>query len=228
MGSVVLFFLFPFLFIGMLFSSIPGAITGEDKTVIELPYNKETGLVWECKEDATWFSVVDNEIKGDNQIFTFKGTFVFKGDETDDDIEEVKFNAQNSETITYYGGMDEKVTLFRKVVLYSPDEYGVITYTPEADYPIDGAYWNGHSDNLFKTETKDGKTSFTYVYLSKDDEKTTFTDSMRYEYINEDNIWSKHELITFKVELENGEATITEEKHQYYVNDIWKDYMPGK
>ena len=73
MGSVVVIFFLPIFFLVSVFNSIAGAITGTDKTKVELPYDEESGLIWDCEEDASWFSVSDVRIEGDKQIFTFKG-----------------------------------------------------------------------------------------------------------------------------------------------------------
>ncbi len=228
MGSVTVFFILPFMLIGMFFSSLFGAITGNDRTKVELPYDEAKGLIWECEEDANWFSVINTEIEGDKQIFTFKGSSSFGTDETIYDEFEVVFTAKNGEEIVYIAEKDDDYFgIELKVKMYSPDEYDMITYTPEANIPVEGAEWYATgSSELYKAETVDGKNTFTFVYLPDGDGKTRFSDELKYMSKDKDNSWQKHERIILEVVLENGKAIIRQDYHEYYVDYSWTKDKP--
>ncbi len=234
MGSVVIIFFLPIFFFVMLFGSIGGAITGADKTKVELPYDEESGLVWECEEDAPWFSLVDVEIDGDKQIFTFKGESVSDCADELVDTEEVRFTAENSQTRLYYAFEDEEYIAFDyKVILYSPDEYGVIKYTPKAETYIESALWCSWNDeNLYETKGPDGETEFTLVYfpenLTEESETSTFTTCLEYTYFGDNGFRREWERIVLEVELKDGEAKVISENHQYFdpYNYCWSDTKP--
>ncbi len=57
------FFLVPFLSLFVIFGTVFGAITGTDRTKIELPYDEERGYVWTSSETSEWFNVTDTDIK---------------------------------------------------------------------------------------------------------------------------------------------------------------------
>lgn len=170
MGSVTAFIMIPFLAVFAFFGTIFSTITGADKVKVELPYDEEQGLVWTCEENADWFSVTDMKIKGDKQIFTVKGDNMFNTEYRDDyGREEVVFTAENNEQVTYIAVKYEGIyalNINHIVELYTPEEYGVITYTPKAETPVDGAVWYGGSDeNFYDVEGADGETEFTLIYL---------------------------------------------------------------
>ncbi len=228
MGSVTVFFIFPIMLIGMFFSSLFGAVTGNDKTKVELPYDEEKGLVWECEEDASWFSVTDTEIDGDKQIFTFKGASTFNTDETIHDEFEVIFTAENGEKIVYIAEDDnDYFGLEHKVKMYSPDEYDIVTYIPKADIPVEGGQWlTGAYTEAYKKETINGEGVFTLLYLPDGDGKTRFTNELKYMTKDKDGSWKNHERIILEVVLENGEATIRQDFHEYYVDYSWTKDKP--
>lgn len=234
MGSVVVILFLPIFFFAMLFGSIGGAITGTDKTKVELPYNEESGLVWECEEDAPWFSVVDVEIKDDKQIFTFKGESIYDCEDELVDVEEVKFTAENSQTLLYYAFEDEDYIAFNyKAIMYSPDEYGVVKYTPKADTYVESAIWHSWADeNLYETEGPDGVTEFTLVYfpenLSEESETSTFTTYLEYTYFGEIGFSRDYERIVLEVELKDGESKVISETRQYFdrYNYCWSETKP--
>lgn len=226
MGSITAIFLIPFLSVFAIFSSLFAAIIGVDKTEVELPYNEEKGLVWTCEENAEWFFVEETEIEGDKQIFTFKGNSVFSSEyQRYYDREEVVFTAENNEQIIYMAvKFDEFATLNHIVTMYSPDEYGMITYTPKADTPVDGAVWFGGANaDVYKTEVVDGETEYTFVYLPDEDGETAFTTYMIYAVKGEYGLHEYHERILLDVKLENGEATVTQKVREYYVDGKWTE-----
>ena len=213
MGSVTAFILVPFLSVFVLIGTIIGAITGSDKTKIELPYDKEQGLVWTSKETADWFSVTDVEIKNDKQIFTVKGECVFSNEyRRDYELEEVIFTAENNEQVVYIAEKYEGVralNINHIVTVYSLEEYGAITYTPKADSPVDGAVWYSRSDeNIYKTEGADGEAAFKLVYLPGETDGYTVTTHLIYAIKGEYGIHDYRERILLNVELKNGEASI--------------------
>lgn len=229
MGSVTVFFILPFMLIGMFFSSLIGAITGNDKTKVELPYDEAKGLIWECEEDASWFSVTDTEIDGDKQIFTFKGSSSFGTDETVHDKFEVTFTAENSEKIVYIAEKDDDYFgLELKVKMYSPDEYDIITYIPKPDILVEGAQWlTGAYTEAYKKENINGEDVFTFLYLPDGDGKTRFSNELKYMSKDKDNSWQNHERIILEVVLQNGEATIRQDFHEYYVDYSWTKDKPA-
>lgn len=170
MGAVTAFFMIPFLAVIVFFGSVFGSVTGADKAKVELPYDEEKGLVWTCEENADWFSVTDVKIKGDNQVFTIEGdSFMDTEYRSYFEPEEVIFTAANNEQVTYMAVRYEGAFSLNAnwiVKLYSPEEYGVIEYTPKADMPVEGAVWFGGSDeNIYDIEGADGEAEFKLVYI---------------------------------------------------------------
>ncbi len=240
MGSVTVFFIAPLIMVWMFFGSVFGAITGQNQTKVELPYDEEKGLVWECDMPEAWFSLEDTKTYGDKQIFVFKGSSVFNDREDIYDWFEIVFTAENGETVTYFAARDNMYfALEHKVSLYSPDEYDMITYTPKADFPVDGAQWyvvdNG---DVYKTETIDGEETYTFVCMPNGNGKSELENELvnqgktvyenRFEYMRrtEDDKWEWHERIFITYVLENGEATITQESRSYYVDGKWTEVKP--
>lgn len=234
MGSVVVIFFLPIFFFVMLFGSIGGAITGTDKTKVELPYDEESGLIWECEEDAPWFSLVDVEVEGDKQIFTFKGESVFGGDQTADELAEVRFNAENSQSLLYYAVADDEYNaLDYRVLLYSPNEYDVVTYTLEAHRPVEGRTWVIYDYSLSSNNAiryyADDKTQYNFVCLHDEDgEERTFSHCMYYCCKDEYGHSTGCESIILKIVFKDGEARIVEETRQYYEDEYygWSDNIP--
>lgn len=231
MGSVTAFFLVPFLSLFVIFGTVFGAITGTDKTIIELPYDEEKGYVWTSQETADWFSVTDVDIKDDKQIFTIKGECIFSNEyKRDYEPEEVVFTAENNEQIIYIAEKYEGVRAlnFKHIVtMYSPEDYGVITYTPKADSPVDGAVWYSSSDaNIHNTEGADGNATFKLVYLRDEDVEYTVTTYLIYAIKGEYGIHDYRERILLHIELKNGEAEIKKETRQYYNGKEWTAEKP--
>ena len=171
MGSITAFIMLPFLVVWLFFGSLFGAITGVNNTKVELPYDEEAGLVWTCEENADWFEVSDVKVEGDKQIFTIKGLSMFDVEYRDyyGVKEEVVFTAENNEVLTYiavhYEGM-YSTNIYHLVEIYSPDEYGVLTYKPEASVPVEGAVWQGGGyENIYDVQGADGEAEFKLVFL---------------------------------------------------------------
>ncbi len=235
MGSVVVIFFLPIFFLVSVFNSIAGAITGTDKTKVELPYDEESGLIWECEEDASWFSVSDVRIEGDKQIFTFKGVSVFGGDQTADELAEVRFNAENSQSLLYYAVADDEYNALNyRVLLYSPDEYDVVTYTLEASRPVEEGGWVIIDRSLSNNEDlyiADDKTQYNFVCLpDKDGGERVFYHRMNYFCGDEHGHLPGCgcEYIVLKIVFKDGEARIEEETRQYYDDEYygWSDNIP--
>ncbi len=121
MGSVTVLLLpfMPLIYLLMLLGNLFGVSVGINVTEVALPYNEETGLVWECEEtDYGWFELTETRIEGDTQIF------VFEAETGESHCKEVVFTAQNGEELVYYGRDDGPIfPIYGKVRFYSPDDY---------------------------------------------------------------------------------------------------------
>lgn len=254
MGAVTAIFLVPLLAVWALFGTFFGSILGVNNTKVELPYDEEAGLVWTCEENADWFDVTDVKVEGDKQIFTIKGLSMFDVEYTDLDgvKEEVIFTAENNEELTYiavhYEGMFG-VNIYYLVELYSPDEYGMLTYKPQATVPIEGGEWRGGGyANIYDIHGADGEAEFKLIFLPEYTNESldkyylppdfidnlpeewfdkTFETCFNYVVRDERGYVNYYERIIIEGEFADGEAKILNEIHEYYVgNNEWSTTKP--
>ena len=184
MGSVTVIFLpilLPFMLLMSFFGNFLETTFGINVTEVALPYNEETGLVWECeKNDYGWFELTDTRVEGDTQVF------VFEAEAVNGDCDKVVFTAKNGEELVYYSrDVGSVFSLYGKVELYAPDEYIIYDYVPVPETKVENAYWSASSqyDDYLLAETYvDGELviriicfddvpfSYHFSYIGKDPE----------------------------------------------------------
>lgn len=221
MGSVTIIFLpilLPIMLLMSFFGNFLGVSFGINITEVTLPYNEETGLVWECeKTDYGWFELTDTRVEGDTQVF------VFEAEAVNGDCDEVVFTAENGERLDYRARDGGSVlSLYGKVELYAPDEYVIYDYVPAPENKVENASWwystsgSQYDDYLLARTEVDGEQAFRVLCF----DGVPF--SYHYSYIgkNSDGDFVNYEGLeaTFNFTKENGLQI--EEKRQIYSQDI--------
>ena len=141
MGSVTIIFLpilLPVMLLMSFFENFLEASFGMNVTEVALPYNEETGLVWECeKTDYGWFELTETRVEGDTQVF------VFEAEAVNGVCNEVVFIAENGERLAYRArDVGSVFSLYGRVELYAPDEYVIYDYVPVPETEVENAYWS--------------------------------------------------------------------------------------
>lgn len=205
MGSVTVLFLplFPIIYLVMFLGNLFGTSIGANVTEVALPYNEDTGLVWECKRtDYGWFELSETRVEGDTQVF------VFVAEAKESYCNEVVFTAENGEELVYRARDVSGLPIWGKVKLYAPDEYVIYDYVPEPKNKVENGEWartasGTQADDycLNKIEV-DGKTAFRVICF----EDVSFSHSYRYFAWNSDRGATTYERVTvkFKYTKENG------------------------
>ena len=238
MGSVTIFFIVPVMIIMMLFGSAVGAINGDNVTKVELPYNPSEGIVWEYDGvDDPLFNLIETEIKGDKQIFTFKGIRVFDGifeddyETVDSDlIMDVVFTNENGEELLYYAAVDhDYFALNHKIEFWSPDEYVIFDYTPKEETTVEGAEWVASKyDKIGETEA-DGEKTFTYLFLPDKENGSTYEMSFTYCTLKKEDSdkYIPYEKIELEIKADINGCEIKDEDRFYYDGTRWLSYNPA-
>ncbi|MBQ7958048.1 MAG: hypothetical protein IJ279_08425 [Clostridia bacterium] len=218
MGAVFTIFLMPLYIIMFLFGGISsgvGAITGTDKTEVALPYDEANGIVWTCDDDEEWFHLEETRIKGDKQIFYFKGNSVFGGAKAT--VSEVIFKDEKGNKIVYYArSIADKFSFNFQVTMYAPGEYAFVEYTPQERKTYDDAWWETPyaKSNYLETIEKDGVKTFKYVCFCDEN----FVEDFRYKTNppegKPDTIENEYERLTVEFKVKNGEAKVIRETRE--------------
>lgn len=218
MGSVTIIFLLPILFLMSFFSSVYGDITGSNRTQVVLPYDPTIGIVWEYDGVNDPLKLVETEVDGDKQIFTFTGSFFKKFSlmRGYGSLYDLIFTDKNGNQLKYFAEHSDEdlpgidFPNLSKYNIYSPDECVSFEITLTAQIPKADAHWE--STNPYKYYTvyapivKSPQATFTVARLG--DEWTEGSEySHTFTYVG-DEYW---ENVSLKYKIVNGEAVITEE-----------------
>jgi len=245
MGSVTVIFLVPIMLFVMLIGTISGGIKGDYLTEVELPYDPSNGVVWEYDGvDDPLFDLVETEIEGKKQIFTFKGISMkkqFEENVDSDTVMYVVFTDENGNELLYYAKVNhDYVSFYNKIEFYSPDEYVIAEYTPEEVNHVDGVEWYvwGNSKNIYAETVTDGKKTFSFLYLP---DKTGVSENYyteKFYYMikateNTEDVY--YEMITVEFKAEVGKYEISDEERLFYheeektlyYGDGWVKYNPA-
>lgn len=219
MGSVTILLLpiMPLIYLIMWLGSLFGTPLGLNVTEVALPYNEETGLVWECEEtDYGWFELTDTKIDGDTQIF------VFEAEPAEEDCTKVVFTAQNGEELVYYGRDNGPILpMYGKVVFYSPDEYVIYDYTLEPQVELEGGYWSFSTSGpaaeflVDKTEA-DGKVTFSVLCF----EGSAFDHCYSYKVRDSEGVRIPIEDVVVYYKNTEGKGVETWETRHFYEQNL--------
>ncbi len=155
----------------MAISSILGLAAGDNTAKVSLPYNPQSGLVWEYDNvEDPYISLTKTEIKNGEQIFYFTGNTRHAYKEfSDGDYLDLIFTDENGNSVKYYAFIyEEGYTYNSKIKILAPDEYieyvyDIIPQTPDVLYrwtsDIDCEKYLKHNPNSFAA-----KNSYTIVY----------------------------------------------------------------
>ena len=238
MGSVTIFFIAPIMMLLMLFGSIAGAISGDNVTKVELPYNPSEGIVWEYDGvDDPLFNLVDTETKGDKQIFTFKGVSMFNGifEEEHEDVDsdmvmDVVFENENGEKLLYYARVDHNYfALEFKIKFWSPDEYAIFDYTPAEETTVEGAEWVSAGPYKIGETENDGAKTFTYLFLPDEISGSVFEIDCMYRTVMNDGSgrYTPYEKMELEIRVDGNKCEIKDEHRFYHDGSRWLGYNPA-
>ncbi len=215
MGSpLVLFFVLPIVFVVTIFNTLSAALTGTLYSEVVLPYEPEKGIVWEYKEDDDMYiDLIDEEIKGDKQIFTFRGDRVLsEHKDSRGEVMDLRFVDENGDEQIYYAIFNsEQAAFFNKYDIYAPGEYVAYEYTVKAENKVLLGFWEIlWSDSemvLYSPKEFNDETVFTIVHpLNQKGEEFTLG---FYYYQNS----SKKETIVINYEITENGLNIKNENH---------------
>ena len=168
--SVLLIFLFPIMAVSILIDTLLGAPLALNTADIVLPYNPEKGVVWEYDNiDDPYIELVDTEIDGSKQIFTFGITGANWDNEGE--VMELVFTDKNGNREVFYGCrgvLFDYGNLFRKPYFYDPDDYVTFEYTVTAETPLKNGKWeinNGNAYVIRDSETNGDSKAYTLIYI---------------------------------------------------------------
>lgn len=219
MGAVFSMFFAPLILVGMFFSTLVGTAIGPKTTEVELPYNPEEGYVWEfeCVGDE-YLLLIDTEIEGDKQVFTFRGKHPKEllADISTEKINgaPVYFIAKNGEKLLYYtrNDYDSFIDIYGEVIMYEPGEYVFAEYTPKETKTVEGAEWEAdtyENENYVETIEVDGVKTYKFVILP-DEEGSTYSTAFRYR--NRTNDVLETYAVTFGIV--DGQGFVLKETHR--------------
>lgn len=241
MGSVTVIFLIPVMIVVMLIGTAAGGIKGDNVTQVELPYDPSKGIVWEYDGiDDPLMELDKIEVKGDRQIFTFKGDFMFESLFNEDESEEkddpymvmdVIFTDENGNEILYYARVNhDYLSLFYKISFWSPDEYIIFEYTPEEEIPYDGAEWVGYSHSGAAKELGEENGTFSFLVLPDNPYGEETLCELEFTYrkpIDNPNKYINYEKIEMIIQAEPGKCEIKSEDRYYRgPTGLWTDIKP--
>lgn len=223
MGAVTIVVIIPLFIIYIAVSSVVGIFTGGDKTEVVLPYEPEKGIVWECDIPLGYVELVETEVDGKTQVFTFKGDMLGylwemyenSGQTTDGEVYKIVFNDQNKNELVYYAKADEDSKYPNKINIYAPDEYFTFDYTLKTEQDGGEEYaWHylGYSDKLERTVITPSPEK-TVTFVLTEGYENGETNSFRFKYANGSSVSSDElDYIYEEYQIINGEVIFLEKE----------------
>lgn len=214
MGAVFgIIFGLPVAIFWMIISPFIGFFTGADKVEIILPYDEESGVIWEYDNyQDVYIKLADTRFEGDKQFFTFRRNYLVFDEGNGGMATDLVFTDKNGNSQTYYiacanGGFGMKAM--------APGEYATYSHTAKVETPVKDGYWLRESSDginadllLYSPVEKSDEAEFTLVY-PLDDEYIGQQRAMGFVYISGKREKDKHEKerLLYKVS-EDGTFTI--------------------
>ncbi len=223
MGAVTIIVIIPLFILYILGSSIVGIFTGGDKTEVVMPYEPEKGIVWECDIPLGSLELVETEIDGKTQVFTFKGDMLGylwsmyenEGEYTDGEVYRIVFTDQNENELVYYAKSDVDSKYPNKMNIYAPGEYFAFDYTLKTEQDGGEEYaWHylGYSDQLECTAITASPEKTVTVVLTEG-YKNGETNSFGFKYATSSSVSAeKLDSIYEEYKIINGKVVFIEEK----------------
>lgn len=224
-ASFFILLFFPLFVVYAVFDGIIGYITGADQTKIALPYNPESGIVWEYdNKDDEFISLYDTVIEGDEQIFCFrkKGSSSVSYNGTWMDL---IFTDQNGNSLKYYMRYDtdgELEDTEQEFIVLAPGEYLEYEYTATPEIPVSfGGNWSITYLDIYRTnldvvymphQERSDEESFRLVF-EKPDAGESRTTKLLFSYGAMDLLTSEELTVTF--EITDGEVKVINEEYKY-------------
>lgn len=224
-ASFFIMLFFPLFVVYAVFDGFFGYITGTDQTKIALPYNPESGIVWEYdSKDDKYIKLHDTVIEGNEQIFCFRkngSTSVSYNGMWMDLI----FTDKNGNSLKYYMRYDTDGELEdnnQEFIVLAPGEYLEYEYTATPETPASfGGNWTITYLDAYRTnldvvympkQERNDEESFKLVFKKSDAGKSRTT-KLLFSYGTIDLLPSEELTVTF--EITDSEVNVISEEYEY-------------
>lgn len=243
MGSVTAIFLIPLLLPFMLFMGIFETAFGIGTEKVVLPYDEESGVVWEYREgDDAFVDCIRTEIKNGQQIFTFRGKWMIDDSnpesyQNEEFVDDLYFVDADGNVKTYYAMLDfskdgpnDGSLFYGDMEIYEESECAVFEYTVKAITEVEDCYWheydysaqNDDSNRYVGLPDLKNVPERTYKFVLSPEDIKDGTFNMSFYYRTESG--RQYEKITVTFEMVGKDVTVVEEKHYIWV-DVDEDTM---
>lgn len=162
--------------IGSALFGLFGIATGDNTSEVILPYEPESGYVWEYDGiDDISIIYVNSKNKNGKQIFSFIGSDI-KEDSDHGSVMDLVFTAKNGETRTYYAYV-ENGFLYDKVIVAAAEDCIVMDYTVKSVCGNEDCKWTvdyyreDEECILYNSDTTGAEMTYTVVVFPGNDKK---------------------------------------------------------
>ncbi len=153
-----------------------GIATGDNTSEVVLPYEPESGYVWEYDgiDDISIISV-NSKNKNGKQIFSFMGMDI-KEDVDHGSVMDLVFTAENGETRTYYAYV-ENGFIYDRVIVAAAEDCSVMDYTVKSVCGNEDCKWtvgfNREDEEcvLYNSDTTGTEMTYTVVVFPENEDK---------------------------------------------------------
>lgn len=238
MGAVTAIFLVPLFLPFMLIMGLFDTAFGIGIEKVVLPYDEESGVVWEYREgDEAFVDCIKTTVKDGQQIFTFRGKGVLddgnpESYQNEEFVDALYFVDADGNVKTYYAmldfgwdglGIDDGSMTYGSMDIYEESECVIFEYTVKPVTEVEGYYWHEYDHNtgyyrnryvgLPDIENMHERT-YKFVLPPEDIKDGTFDMSFHYrpEY------GKQYDKIDVTFEMVGREVNVIEEKHYIWVD----------
>ena len=238
MGAVTAIFLVPLLLPFMLIMGLFDTAFGIGTEKVVLPYDEESGVVWEYREgDEAFVDCIKTTVKDGQQIFTFRGKRVLEDGypvsyQNEEFVDALYFVDADGNVKTYYamldysgdGPGDDVSLIYGGMEIYEEGECAIFEYTVKALTEIEDCYWHEYDYSARYDEINryvglpdiKNMPERTYKFVLSPEDIKDGTFGMTFYYRTEKG--RQYEKITVVFEMVGKEVNVIEEKHYVWVD----------
>ncbi len=243
MGAVTAIFLVPLLLPFMLFMGVFETAFGIGTEKVVLPYDEESGVVWEYREgDVAFVDCIRTEIKNGQQIFTFRGKWMLddgnpESYQNEEFVDDLYFVDADGNVKTYYAMLDfskdgpnDGSLFYGDMEIYEESECAIFEYTVKAITEVEDCYWheydysaqNDDSNRYVGLPDLKNVPERTYKFVLPPEDIKDGTFNMSFYYRTESG--RQYEKIAVTFEMVGKEVSVSEEIHYVEGEDgLWQE-----